>query len=79
VIGVDFSGGAASVAAQSQRRLQWLEPAILRRRQYAHRAGRWQRALHHPFRHATQTVGTLTGGSAQLPLFTDGGNLYTGR
>ena len=78
VIGVDFSGGAASVAAQ-------LNAAVSGSNLQFSAAGNTLTALDDGSGLSTihsgtltQTVGTLTGGSAQLPLFTDGGNLYTG-
>jgi flagellar hook-associated protein 1 FlgK len=78
VIGVDFSGGIASVAAQ-------LNAAFGGSNLQFSAAGSTLTVLNDGGGLSTinsgtltQTVGTLTGGSAQLPLFTDGGSLYTG-
>ena len=81
VLGIDFSGGMASVVSQlntalgTSASLQFLNPA-----------GSTLRVLDDgvPNRSdvtaasVTKTVSSLTSGSAELPLFTDGGALYTG-
>ena len=78
VIGVDFSGGAASVAAQLNAAFSGsnLQFSAAGNTLTALNDGGGLSTIHSGT--LTQTVGTLTGGSAQLPLFTDGGNLYTG-
>lgn len=78
VIGVDFSGGAASVAAQLNAAFSGsnLQFSAAGNTLTALDDGGGLSTIHSGT--LTQTVGTLTGGSAQLPLFTDGGNLYTG-
>lgn len=78
VIGVDFSGGAASVAAQLNAAFSGsnLQFSAAGNTLTALDDGSGLSTIHSGT--LTQTVGTLTGGSAQLPLFTDGGNLYTG-
>jgi flagellar hook-associated protein 1 len=79
VIGVDFSGGMASVVAQLNAALG---PANL---QFSNPAGSTLRALDNGTNLATlnaasvtTTVSTLASGDVQLPLFTDGNSLYTG-
>jgi flagellar hook-associated protein 1 FlgK len=80
VIGVNFSGGMASVVAQvtaalgSSSNLQFSNPS-----------GSTLRVVDNGTNTATvnsasvtATVSSLAGGSAQLPLFTDGSSLYTG-
>src|SRR3984893_4548347 len=80
VIGVNFSGGMASVVAQvtaalgSSSNLQFSNPS-----------GSTLRVVDNGTNTATvnaasvtATVSSLAGGSAQLPLFTDGTSLYTG-
>ena len=80
VIGVNFSGGMASVVAQvtaalgSSSNLQFSNPS-----------GSTLRVVNNGTNTATvnaasvtATVSSLAGGSAQLPLFTDGSSLYTG-
>jgi flagellar hook-associated protein 1 len=81
VQGIDFSGGMASVVSQlntalgTSASLQFLNPA-----------GSTLRVLDDgvPNRSdvtaasVTKTVSSLTSGGAELPLFTDGGALYTG-
>ena len=81
VLGIDFSGGMASVVSQlntalgTSASLQFLNPA-----------GSTLRVLDDgvPNRSdvtaasVTKTVSSLTSGGAELPLFTDGGALYTG-
>lgn len=81
VLGIDFSGGMASVVTQLNTALG--ASASL---QFSNPAGSTLRVLDDgvPNRSdvtaasVTKTVSSLTGGSAELPLFTDGGSLYTG-
>jgi len=79
VIGVDFSGGLASVVTQLNTALG---PNHL---QFSTPAGNTLRAFNDLTAGATvnaasvtATVSSLTSGSPQLPLFTDAGTLYTG-
>lgn len=79
VIGVNFSGGMASVVAQLTAALG---TANL---QFANPSGSTLRVLDNGTGTATvnaasvtATVSQLAGGSAQLPVFTDGNQLYTG-
>ena len=79
VIGVNFSGGMASVVAQLNSALG---SANL---QFSNPAGSTLRVLDNGTSSATvnaasvtTTVSSLAGGSAQLPVFTDGNLLYTG-
>lgn len=78
VIGVDFSGGIASVAAQLNAAFGGsnLQFSAVGSTLTVLNDGGGLSTIHSGT--LTQTVGTLTGGSAQLPLFTDGGGLYTG-
>lgn len=81
VLGIDFSGGMASVVSQLNAALG--ASADL---QFSNPSGSTLRVLDDgaPNRSdvtaasVTRTVTSLTGGSAQLPLFTDGGVPYTG-
>lgn len=81
VLGIDFSGGIASVVSQLNAALG--ASADL---QFSNPAGSTLRVLDDGVPNqsdvvaasVTKTVSSLTGGSAQLPLFTDGGALYTG-
>ncbi len=76
-IGVDFSGGMSSVVAQ-------LNAALGSNLQFSNPSGTVLQVLNAGSGNAvnslseTSTVTSLTGGSAQLPLFTDGGNPITG-
>jgi flagellar hook-associated protein 1 FlgK len=79
VIGVDFSAGLASVATQLNAALG------LNHLQFSNPSGSTLRVVNDLTTGATvnaasvtATVSSLTSGSAQLPLFTDGGALYTG-
>jgi len=79
VIGVNFSGGMASVVAQLNAalggaNLQFSNPSgsILRVVDSGTSAATVNAAS------VTTTATSLAGGSAQLPLFTDGNSLYTG-
>lgn len=80
VIGVDFSGGAASVAAQLNS--AFAGTGIT----FANPAGTTLRVLDDGAPNktnvnsvsATSTVTTLTGGGSELPLFLDASNPYTG-
>jgi flagellar hook-associated protein 1 len=79
VIGVNFSGGMASVVAQLTAALG---TANL---QFSNPSGSTLRVLDNGTGTATvnaasvtATVSQLAGGSAQLPVFTDGNQLYTG-
>ncbi|TAK48852.1 MAG: flagellar hook-associated protein FlgK [Xanthobacteraceae bacterium] len=80
VIGVDFSGGMASVVSQLNAALgaaniQFSNPAGSTLRVLDDGAG----GLSDVTAASTTTTATsLTSGDAELPLFTDGGNLYTG-
>src|ERR1700686_412661 len=78
-IGINFTGGMASVVSQLKTalggaNLQFSNPAgsILR----VVDSGTGAATVHAAS--ATTTVSSLTSGSPQLPLFTDGGSLYTG-
>jgi flagellar hook-associated protein 1 FlgK len=81
VLGVDFSGGMASVVSQLNAAL-----GSSTNLQFSNPAGSTLRVLDDgvPNRadvtaaSVTTTVSSLTSGSAQLPLFTDNGALYTG-
>src|SRR5438445_3730243 len=81
VVGVDFSSGMASVVSQLNAALG--PTANL---QFSNPSGSTLRVLDDgaPNRSdvtaasVTSTVSSLTGGSAQLPLFTDNGALYSG-
>jgi flagellar hook-associated protein 1 len=79
IIGVNFSGGMASVVAQLNAALGG---ASL---QFSNPVGSTLRVLDNGLgatsvnaASATTTVSSLTSGSPQLPLFTDGSSLYTG-
>jgi flagellar hook-associated protein 1 FlgK len=79
VIGVNFTGGMASVVSQLNSALG---TANL---QFSNPAGSTLRVLDNGTGTAsvsaasvTATVSSVTGGSAQLPVFTDGTQLYTG-
>jgi len=79
VIGVDFSGGMASVVAQLNSALGGANL------QFSNPSGSTLRVVDSGTGSATvnaasvtTTATSLTGGSAQLPLFTDGNSLYTG-
>ena len=81
VLGIDFSGGMASVVSQLNTAL-----GVSASLQFSNPSGSTLRVLDDgvPNRSdvtaasVTKTVSSLTSGSAQLPLFTDGGALYTG-
>jgi flagellar hook-associated protein 1 FlgK len=80
VIGVNFSGGMASIVAQlnsalGAAHLQFSNPSgsILRAVDDNTAAATVNAAS------TTTTVSSLAGGVAQLPLFTDAGALYTGK
>jgi flagellar hook-associated protein 1 FlgK len=81
VLGIDFSGGMASVVTQLNGALG--ASASL---QFSNPSGSTLRVLDDGATNrsdvlaasVTKTVSSLTSGSAQLPLFTDGGALYTG-
>ncbi len=80
VIGVNFSGGMASIVAQLNAALG---PSHL---QFSNPSGSLLRAVDDNTAAATvnaasttSTVASLAGGVPQLPLFTDAGALYTGR
>jgi flagellar hook-associated protein 1 FlgK len=80
VVGVNFSGGMASIVAQLNAALG---PAHL---QFSNPAGSTLRAVDDNTAAAsvnaastTTTVGSLASGVAQLPMFTDAGALYTGK
>jgi len=81
VLGIDFSGGMASVVTQLNGALG--ASASL---QFSNPSGSTLRVLDDGATNrsdvtaasVTKTVSSLTGGSAQLPLFTDGGSLFTG-
>jgi flagellar hook-associated protein 1 FlgK len=81
VLGADFSGGMASVVTQLNAALGTSANLA-----FSNPAGSTLRVLDDgaPNRSdvtaasVTTTVSSLTSGSAQLPLFTDGGALYTG-
>ncbi len=80
VIGVDFSQGVAAVAAKLNAALGGTGL------QFANTSGTTLRVLDDGATNkvdigalsATATTPSLTGGSAQLPFFLDGSNLYTG-
>jgi flagellar hook-associated protein 1 FlgK len=79
VIGVNFSGGMASVVAQLNSalggaNLQFSNPSGSTLRVVDSGTG----AATVNTASVTTTATSLTGGSAQLPLFTDGNSLYTG-
>lgn len=81
VLGINFAGGMASVVTQLNAALG--ASASL---QFSNPSGSTLRVLDDGATNrtdvisasVTKTVSSLTGGSAQLPLFTDGGVLYTG-
>src|SRR3954453_12426449 len=80
VVGVNFSGGMASIVAQLNAALG---PAHL---QFSNPAGSTLRAVDDNTAAAsvnaastTTTVGSVASGAAQLPMFTDAGALYTGK
>jgi flagellar hook-associated protein 1 FlgK len=79
VIGVDFSGGMASVVTQLTTALGATGM------QFANPAGTMLRVLNDPGNtisvdsaSTTQTMTSITSGNAQLPLFTDGPKVYSG-
>lgn len=77
-IGVDFSGGIGAVVAQlnvalGSQGVQFSNPSGTLLQVLNTNSGRRVDALS-----ATATETTLTGGSAALPMFTDGGTPYTG-
>lgn len=80
VVGVDFSGGMASVVSQLNAALGGANI------QFSNPAGSTLRVLDDGAgglsdvnaASVTTTASSLTGGGPQLALFTDGGNLYTG-
>jgi flagellar hook-associated protein 1 FlgK len=79
VIGVNFSGGMASVVTQLNAALG------VNHLQFSNPSGSTLRVVNDPTAGATvnaasvtATVSSLTSGSPQLPLFTDAGALYTG-
>jgi flagellar hook-associated protein 1 FlgK len=79
VIGIDFSGGAASVASQlnaalGQTHLQFSSPSGNTLQVVANSAD----DVTVNAASTTTTVTSLTSGSPQLPLFTDGSSPYTG-
>ena len=81
VLGINFAGGMASVVTQLNAAL-----GTSANLQFSNPSGSTLRVLDDgaPNRSdvtaasVTTTVSSLTGGSAQLPLFTDSGMLYTG-
>src|SRR4051794_35476022 len=80
VVGVNFSGGMASIVAQLNAALG---PAHL---QFSNPSGSILRGVDDNTAAAavnaastTTTVGSLAGGVPQLPMFTDAGALYTGK
>jgi flagellar hook-associated protein 1 FlgK len=81
VLGIDFSGGMASVVTQLNAAL-----GASANLQFSNPAGSTLRVLDDGATNrsdvtaasVTKTVTSLTSGSAQLPLFTDGGVAYTG-
>ncbi len=78
VVGVNFSGGMASVVAQlnvalGQNSLQFSNPSGNTLQVVNLNAGATVNAAS-----VTTTTSSLTSGSPQLPLFTDAGALYTG-
>jgi flagellar hook-associated protein 1 len=79
VVGVNFSGGMASVVAQltavfGTSNLQFSNPSGSTLRLLDNGTG----TATVNAASVTATVSGLTGGSAQLPVFTDGNQLYTG-
>lgn len=80
VIGVDFSGGMASVVSQLNAALGGANI------QFSNPSGSTLRVVDDGASglsdvnaaSVTTTASSLTGGGAQLPLFADGGSLYTG-
>ena len=79
IIGINFTGGMASVVSQLNTalggaNLQFSNPAGSTLRVVDSGTG----AATVNAASATTTVSSLTSGSPQLPLFTDGGSLYTG-
>src|SRR6201991_2811888 len=80
VIGVNFSGGMASIVAQLNTalggaHLQFSNPSGATLRVVADNTA----AAVVNTASTTTTASSLTGGTAQLPLFTDAGSLYTGK
>ncbi len=80
VLGVDFSGGMASVVSQLNAalggaNLQFSNPSGSTLRVLDDGAANQSDVLSAS---ATTTATSLTGGSPQLPLFTDGGTVYSG-
>jgi flagellar hook-associated protein 1 FlgK len=81
VLGIDFSGGMASVVTQLNAAL-----GVSASLQFSNPSGSTLRVLDDGAPNqsdviaasVTKTVSSLTAGSAQLPLFTDSGALYTG-
>src|SRR6267154_4758653 len=80
VIGVNFSGGMASIVAQLNTALGGAHL------QFSNPAGSTLRVVDDNTSAATvnaasttTTASSLAGGTAQLPLFTDAGSLYTGK
>ncbi len=78
VIGVNFTGGMASVVSQlnaalGSNNLQFSNPSGNTLQVVNAIAGTTVNSAS-----VTSTVSSLTSGSPQLPLFTDGGSLYTG-
>src|SRR3954452_5175909 len=80
VVGVNFTGGMASIVAQLNAALG---PAHL---QFSNPAGSTLRAVDDNTAAASvnaastpPTVGSVASGAAQLPMFTDAGALYTGK
>jgi flagellar hook-associated protein 1 FlgK len=79
VIGINFSGGMASVVAQlnsalGTSNLQFSNPSGSTLRVVDNGTG----AATIKAASVTTTASSLAGGSAQLPVFTDGNSLYTG-
>jgi flagellar hook-associated protein 1 len=77
VIGINFSGGMASVVSQlnaalGTSNLQFSNPSGSTLQVVGNSAATVNAAS------VTTTTSSLTSGSAQLPLFTDGNSLYTG-
>ena len=77
LIGIDFSAGMASVVSQlnaalGTSNLQFSNPSGSTLQVVGNSAATVNAAS------TTTTASSLTGGSAQLPLFTDGNSLYTG-
>jgi flagellar hook-associated protein 1 len=75
-IGINFSGGAASVAAQLSAALAGTGVTALASGSTLSLTGSAQSNV--TAVSTTTTASSLTGGSGQLPLFTDGTSLYTG-